>query len=348
MMSRQAILAALLGAVLLPAQEVETTPDSTIQVEVNVVNVPVTVVDNDGNFVIDLGKEDFRVFEDGEPVQIRYLTSSEDKVNMPPLYVGFVVDKSSTARRYYKTYKKSIGDLAFALVPEGGKDRGFLLGYHSEVDLLVKMTEDPYYISEKLESLKHGGGSAMLDAIYEACTEHLASVKYKGPGEPRKVIVIIGDGHDSASKRSIDEVIDAAQRNQVTIYVMSTVAWGFHEAEAKNLDRLVKATGGHLVQPMDNMHKGVSGYLSKPQDAGNFVYTVGTGEYEQAKLQAIYDSIKDISGTIQKQYVLGYAPPTPFSDGKYRRIRVEVNFKADVDIEIRHRTGYFPPPPEAL
>ncbi len=342
-MRRLAFLLALLGAIVLPAQEVEPSPGSTIQVEVNVVNVPVTVVDNDGNFVINLAKEDFRVFENGKRVVIRYLTHSEDKVNMPPLYVGFVVDKSSTARRYYKTYKNSIGDLAFALVPEGGKDRGFLLGYHSEVDLLVKMTEDAYDISEKLESLKHGGGSAMLDAVYQACTKHLASVKYNGPGEPRKAIVIIGDGHDSASKRSIEEVIDAAQRQRVTIYVVSTVAWGFHEKEAKNLDRLVKATGGHLVQPMDNMHKDVSGYLSKPQDAGNFVYTVGTGEYEQAKLQAIYDAIKDISGTIQKQYVLGYVPPTPFSDGRYRNIRVEVNLKIDVDIEIRHRTGYFPP-----
>ena len=102
------------------------------------------------------------------------------------------------------------------------------------------------------------------------------------------------------------------------------------------------------MQPMDNMHHDVSGVLSKPQDAGNFVYTVGTGEYEQAKLQAIYDSIKDIAGTIQKQYLLGYVPPAPFSDGQYRRIRVEVTFTTDVDIEVRHRTGYFPPSPESL
>ena len=347
-MRRRALLAAFLWTVLLPAQEAETTPNTTIQVDVNVVNVPVTVVDDDGNFVINLGRDDFRVFEDGQPVQIRYLTHSEDKINMPSLFVGFVVDKSSNARRYYETYKNSIGDLAFSLIPEGGKDRGFLLGYHTEVDLLVKMTEDPYYIAEKLESLKHGGGSAMLDAIYEACTKYLASEKYRGPGEPRKAVVVVGDGHDSASRRSIEEVIDAAQRHQVTIYVVSTVAWGFHEPEAKNLNRLVKATGGHLVQPMENMHTGVSGYLSKPQDAGNFVYTVGTGEYEQAKLQAIYDAIKDITGTIQKQYVLGYAPPAPFGDGRYRRIRVEVNIPTEVDIEVRHRTGYFPPSPETL
>ena len=339
---------ALLGAVLLTAQEVATSPDSTIQVEVNVVNVPVTVVDNDGHFVIDLTKEDFKVYEDGKPVEIRYLTSSEDKINMPPLHVGFVVDKSSTARMYYKTYKSSIGELPFALIPEGGKDRGFLLGYHTEVDLLVKMTGDPYLISEKLEKLKHGGGSAMLDAVYEACTNHLASAKYQGPGEPRKAIVILGDGHDNASKHSIEEVIGAAQRHQVTIYVISTVAWGFHEEEAKNLDRLVKATGGHLVQPMDSMHKDVSGYLSKPQDAGNFVYTVGTGEYEQAKLQAIFDAIKSVAGTIQKQYLLGYVPPMPFTEGRYRKIRVEVTFKTEIDIEVRHRTGYFPPSAEAL
>ncbi len=336
-------ISVLFGMGTLCAQEPAPGESDLIKVDVNVVNVPVSVTDNAGRFLVDLAKDDFKVWENGKRVEIRYLTQGTDIENIPPLRVGFLVDKSSYARRYYKTYKDSIGDLAFQLIPEAGRDRGFLMGYHSEVDMLVPMTNDPYLISERLEKLKHGGGSALLDAVYDACTNQLASQEYQGPGEPRKVVVIIGDGHDNASRKTLDEVLYAAQRHQVTVHALSTVAWGFHESEERNLVKLAKETGGRIVRPMENVHKDVSGYLSKPQDAGNFVYTVGTGEYNAAQLQALFDAIQDVAGGIQKQYVLGYVPPTPFSDGRFRKIRVELKLTKYVDLDIRHRSGYYPP-----
>ena len=330
------------AASLLAAQQAEEAAEEPIRVDVNVVNVPVTVSDSKGRFIVDLFKHDFEVLENGKPVAIRYFTKIVDKdPDTPPLHVGFLIDLSNTARVYYKSYKDSIGDLAYILVPEGGKDMGFLMGYHTEVDLLVKMTTDPYPIAQRMENLKHGGGSAMLDAAHQACTEQLASKSYQGVGEPRKVLVVVGDGHDNASTHTVEEVIAAAQRAQVTIYAVSTVAWGFHEAEEKNLKLLARATGGRVVHPMEDVHSDVQGFLSKPQDAGNYVRTVGTGEYARAQLEALYRAILDVSGAVGSQYILGYAPPSPFSDGRYRRIRVKVNL--DAEVEINHRQGYYPP-----
>ena len=329
----------LLALGCLAAQETETT--ESIRVDVNVVNVPVTVADADGKFIIDLNKGDFEVFEDGQPVQIRYFARSTDKENLPPLYAGFLIDLSNTARLYYKTYQETIGDLAYILIPEGGDNQGFLIGYHTEVDLLVKMTKDPYLIADRMNKLKHGGGSSLIDAAFEACGTILASKDYQGAGEPRKVIVIVGDGHDNASKHTVEEVIAAAQRAQVTIYAVSTVAWGFNEKEEKNLKRMVSATGGRLVHPMEKVHADISGYLSKPQDAGNYARTVGTGEYARAQLEALYRAILDVSGAVQSQYILGYAPPTPFSDGRFRRIEVKVKLNAETQVD--HRAGYYPP-----
>ena len=346
-MFKLAAVFALMSLVSLQAQNAPQAPApagaDTIQVEVNVVNIPVTVKDVDGKFIIDLNKDDFRVYEDGRPVEIRYFTASTDQAKKPPLHVGFLVDLSNSARLYYKTYRNSIGDLAFALVPEDGanNDKGFLIGYHTEVDVLVDVTSDPYLIAEKMENLKHGGGSTLLDALYLACTQKLASVPYQGTGEPRKAIVVVGDGHDNASKVRLEDVIAAAQREQVTIYAVSTVAWGMHQEEERNLYRLAEATGGRVVRPMDAVHKDVSGHLSKPQDAGNFVYTVGTGEYAQAQLKALYSAISSIHGEVQAQYILGYNPPTPFTDGKFRDVKVEVTLPAQ--IEVTHRTGYYPP-----
>ena len=344
-MHRLAAAVLLSCAILLGQDAPAVSPgdDQPIQVEVNVVNIPVTVKDPDGRFVIDLARSDFRVFEDGDPVEIRYFTQAQDQANKPPLHVGFLVDLSNSARLYYKTYRNSIGDLAFALVPEEGQndDKGFLIGYHTEVDLLVDTTTDPYLIAEKMENLKHGGGSTLLDALYMACTEKLKSIPYQGTGEPRKAIVVVGDGHDNASKVTLDAVIAAAQKEQVTIYAVSTVAWGRHLEEEANLFKLAEATGGRVVRPMEDVHKDVSGYLSKPQDAGNYVYTVGTGAYAQAQLQALYTAIISLHGEVQAQYIIGYTPRTPFSDGRFRRVRVEVDLPAQ--IQVTHRTGYYPP-----
>ncbi len=325
---------------LLCGQQVEQSSE-TIRVDVDVVNVPVTVTDSDGKYIIDLNKDDFEVYEDGQRVDIRYFTASTAEEAKPPLWVGFLVELSNTARIYYKSYKESIGDLAYILIPEEGRNKGFLMGYHTEVDLLVKTTGDPYPIAQRMEKLKHGGGSAMLDAIYAACTEQLASATYQGSGEPRKVIVIVGDGHDNASKRTLEEVIFEAQRNHVTIFGVSTVAWGFHEEEEKNLYKLVRATGGRVGSPMEGVHSDISGILSKPQDAGNYVRTVGTGEYARAQLEALYQAILAIAGDVQSQYILAYNPPAPFSDQKFREIKVKVTLEAET--KIRHRTGYYPP-----
>jgi len=348
-LSARVLVILLLGGLALVAQQsgpqVEPPQEPAIQVDVNVVNIPVTVTDNEDRFIVDLKKEDFEVYENGEPVEIRYFTKTtqeeEEAGRVPPLRVGFLIDLSNTARLYYKNYKESIGDLAYMLVPEGGKSKGFLMGFHTTVDLIVDTTQDPYELALKMEKLKHGGGSAMIDAAYMACAEKLVSDPYQGVGEPRKIVVIVGDGHDNASKHTLEEVIHAAQRNQVTIYAVSTVAWGYHEPQEENLVKLVEATGGRISRPLQDVHKDTIAYLSKPQDAGNYALTVGTGQYARVQLEALYKGILNISGNVQSQYILGYVPPTPFTNSGLRKVEVKVKIAAPV--QLHYRPGYYPP-----
>ena len=335
------VLSFCFGLLPVAAQEPDTE-SSSIKVDIEVVNIPVTVTDKEGRFISDLEPEHFSILEDGYPVDVRYFTHSSDQDKKPRIRIGFLVDLSNTARLYYKNYQESIGDLAYLLVPEGGKNEGFLIGYHTEVDLLVDYTRDPYDIAQKMEKLKHGGGSSMLDAVYMACHDKLLSSPYQGVDEPRKILVVVGDGHDNASKHSLEEVIFEAQRQQVTIYSISTVAWGFHEKEESVLYRLATETGGMVGTPMQDVHTDVAGYLSKPQDAGNYQYEVGTGLYARAQLAALYKAILGVSGNVQGQYILGFTPRRPFSDPTYRKLQVKVDIDAPI---ITHaRSGYYPPP----
>ncbi|HWD98295.1 MAG TPA: hypothetical protein VG345_04645, partial [Bryobacteraceae bacterium] len=192
---------------------------------------------------------------------------------------------------------------------------------------------------EKLSKMKPAGGSALYDAIYMACTSR--KTISGEPYEPRRVAVIIGDGHDTASKKSLKEVEEIAQRNLVTIYAMSTQAFGFRNDGQDSLDELTSSSGGRVVVPLTNIYKDISGYLSNPQDAGNYAITVGTGAYTAEVSSAIFRAVADISGEITTQYVLRYVPDTGTKpDSKvFRKIRVAVNLP---NVTVRYRQGYYP------
>ena len=335
MLSRLPLAALLVSAI--PAQtQTAPAPSGQIQVQVNVVNVPVTVTDASDRFITDLEKKDFTIWEDGKQVEVRYFTRDPKQ----PVVVGFLLDMSNAARLYFKTYQEAITDLAFNLLPGDNRNKGFLGIYATEADFLVPSTSDAEPIAEKMRKLKPGGGSAMLDAVYQACTRYFA---VKGePMEPKRVLILVGDGHDNSSKVSLEQTLEAAQRAQVVIYAVSTVAYGFHHPEEENLVRLAEETGGRVERPLQKIHTKVSGYLSTPSDEGNYAYKVGTGQYAAELSGKLYKAILDISGDITHQYVLGYTPPAPFTDSKFRPIKVAVNLK-DVEVKLRARKGYFPP-----
>jgi VWFA-related protein len=188
--------------------------------------------------------------------------------------------------------------------------------------------------------MKPGGGSALFDAIYLACTRR-ELVKGE-PYEPRRVIVIVGDGHDTASSHTRDEVLELAQRNLVTIYGVSTMAFGFANDEQETLERLTRDTGGHVEYPLNSLYKNVSGYLSNPSDEGNYALTVGTGGYAAEISAGIIKAVGGIGGEITTQYVLRYTPDVePEARPKaFRHIKVDI--PALPNVKIFARNGYYP------
>jgi VWFA-related protein len=192
---------------------------------------------------------------------------------------------------------------------------------------------------EKMRRIKPAGGAALYDAIYMACTNRKTVMGE--PYEPRRVVVVIGDGHDTASKKSLKEVIEIAQRNLVTVYAMSSIAFGFHTDGEDNLTQLTSETGGKVETPLNNAYKDISGYLSRPSDAGNFAIEVGTGGYTAEVSSAIFRAVASLSGDITTQYVIRYTPDVgPNSESRqFRRIRVAVELPG---VQLRYRNGYYP------
>src|SRR5579884_3189851 len=174
-----------------PPPEHKPIPKSDIKVQVNEVIVPITVTDEHGKFVSDLDEKDFRICDEGKEQQIQFFTRERSQ----PVVVGFLVDLSNASRLHWKNYQDSAIELALNLLPGDPKYSGYLIGYSNTAELMVDTTTDSEKIAEKMRKLKPGGGSALYDAIYMACTSR--KLVQGEPIEPRRVLVIIGDGHDN-------------------------------------------------------------------------------------------------------------------------------------------------------
>ncbi len=300
--------------------------------------MPVTVTDDRGRYVSNLVKDDFRVLDEGRPQRIEFFSHAEKQ----PVVVGFLVDLSSASRNHWDKYKEAIKELIWGLLPGDKRYTGYLISYNQQAELLVNTTDEGDRLTDRLDKIKPGGGSALYDAIYMACTRH-ELVKGE-PYEPRRVIVIIGDGHDNASKHSLGEVLELSKRQSVTIYGMSTVSFGFANEYRDNLEKFADETGGRVEYPLDTLYKDVSGYISTPRDAGNYVYDPGTGGYAAEIAKGIISAVGSIKGEVTTQYVLRYRPDIDpaTADRVFRRVKVEIPSLPNA--RIRTKDGYYPRP----
>src|SRR5437764_1758730 len=310
MLSRAVTVALVAGIALAqngqnqPQQPAATPSQPAIRVQVDEVIVPVTVTDDRGRFVSNLDKSDFRVQDEGKDQNIRFFSRDRNQ----PVVVGFLLDMSNATRIHWKNFQEAATDLVLNLLPGDKKFSGYLIAYGNEAELLVNTTSDSELIVEKMRKLKPGGGAAFYDAIYKACATR-ALVKGE-PYEPRRILIVVGDGHDTASKKTLDEVLEIAQRNLVTIYAMSTISFGFNSEGEANLTRLAEETGGRVEYPLNKLYKDVSGYLSTPSDEGNYAYKVGTGGYASEVASGIFRAVASIPGDVTTQYIFRYIPDT--------------------------------------
>lgn len=319
--------------VTVPAPDSKTAEsgDHPIRTTVTEVIVPVTVTDDKGRFVSDLEQKDFQVFEENKPQTIRYFTRERSQ----PVVIGFLLDMSTSSRIHWKNFQDAAIELIQNLLTGDPKYSGYLIDYSQDAEIAVNTSSDPEPMVEKIRKLKPGGGAALYDAIYLACASR--KLLQGEPIEPRRIIVIIGDGHDNASKHSLNQVIELAQRNLVTIYCISTQAFGFANETDDTLVRLAQETGGRVVYPLGDVYKDTDGYLSHPSDDGNYAMTVGTGEYRSAVDGKMYHAVADIAGEVTTQYIIRYVSDNQSSKA-YRNVRVVVDLG---NVRVRARKGYY-------
>lgn len=316
----------------------DNTTNTTIKVPVNVVNVPVTVLDKRGNPVIDLTRGDFRIYENGKRQNIRYFSSE----SVPPLRIGLLVDTSNSARFVLKFEKNAAQEFSYTMLRGlNSRNQIFLETFDANSSILQDFTNNPDNINEKLRKLKAGGGKAVYDAIYEACQHEMMK---GGPREEyRRVLVLISDGIDVESKHSLEEAISMAHRAETAIYAIGNTPYGYSNPGRKYLEQVAENTGGAAFFP-EKKSPGtdfLTGYLSHGQ-FDNLEQNKGlgaeTGIYTAQRMIALADSLESIRRQLTNQYLIGYTSTDTRFDGTYRKIRVVARRKGVI---IRYKPGYF-------
>jgi VWFA-related protein len=266
------------------ANDITTTPER-IAVRVDLVNVLFTATDKKNRLVLNLTKDDFRVFEDEKPQSVRFFSRESNL----PLRIGILIDTSNSVRDRLRFEQESAVDfLNTALRP--GKDLAYVLGFDVEAQITQDYTDDMEKLSTAIRSLQAGGGTGFYDAIYFACREKML---FFPPPEPylRRVMIVTGDGLDNQSLHTREEALAMAQRAEVTIFAISTNRTGAARRGDKVLKRLAEETGGRAFFP-----------FSVHDLAVNF---------------------REIARELRSQYSLAYVSTNPAHDGTFRRITIE-------------------------
>lgn len=188
----------------------QQSPDTTFRVDVKLVNVFVTVQDQNGAPVSSLSKENFRLFEDDHPEKIA-LFSKESEL---PLSIVVGIDASLSTKKDLKLELESARRFARSIMRP--IDALSLYQFSEVVNEVVPFTSDVRRIDRGVEQVRTGAGTALYDAIF------LGSEALQ-PRKGRKVMVIITDGGDTMSKTNYREAVRAAEEAEAIIYSIVVV-----------------------------------------------------------------------------------------------------------------------------
>jgi VWFA-related protein len=270
----------------------------TIKVSVDEVVLHATVRNQRGTPVAGLGKNDFQIFEDRAPQQIKHFSYQDI-----PVTVGLVIDNSGSMRP--KRAEVIAAALAFAS-SSNPQDQMFLVNFNEYVSFGLPngtlFTDQTDQLKAAMSSVKADGKTALYDAVATAL-EHL-----KKGNRDKRVLIVVSDGADNASKLTKTGILKLATQSDAIIYALGI--YELDDPENKDphfLRELAKGSGGDAYFPEE--------------------------------LRGVVPICERISREIRNQYTLSYIPTNQKQDGTYRTIEV----RAGGSLSVTTRVGYVAP-----
>ena len=336
---------------------VQQAPATNIKVRALLVNTPVTVRNEKGEMVDDLEKSNFRITDNGVPQIITHFSLGGD-----PISLAVVVETSARIGPILPEIRKS--GILISQTVMGPTGDGAVVGFDSNVNVLLNFTDDSDAMDKTLSGLKEGDpGARLFDAMSKAVdmlsTQPEASETDLGK---RRVMLVIAEAHDTGSEATLGEVLRRAQLANITIYSIGisgakadlTRKSEPEPAPSATPDGIIGMPGppGTVQTPTTQQNEqGGGGNLialavwavkhAKDKVTAHQldIAAVGTGGVYVStwKNRSIERALDEIGGELHSQYTVSYTPHGDNTEG-YHEIKVTVDRK---HLNVRARPGYY-------
>ena len=256
-----------------------------------------TVYDDHEHMVTNLDKTAFQVFEDGVPQTITSFRREDI-----PVAVGIVIDNSGSMR----DKRPAVNQAALNFVRSSNpQDEVFVVNFNDEYYLDQDFTSSVPKLKDALEKIEARGGTALYDALV-ASADHLK----KNARLEKKVLLVVTDGEDNASRESLEQAVRRLQaENGPTVYTIGLLGGERQRRARRALATVAEDTGGVAFFPKD--------------------------------LSEVDSITQEVAHDIRNQYTIGYRPTRPQSQGGYRSIKVIARAHGYKKLQVRTRTGYY-------
>ena len=314
-MKRLAHLVPALILMAVPALAQDAAPVAAPQAPVfrsgaSLVALNVTVQDKDGSrYVNGLQPADFAVYEDGVKQDVRFFQSTAVPVDL----IVLLDTSASMGDKMDIVHEAATGFLK--TLREG--DRGAVVAFSETVNVLQELTSDRESLAKAIQSTHAHGGTALNNAIYISLKQFGKAARQDGDVR-RQAIAVLSDGEDTASLVSFDDVLVLARRMGVNIYTVAL--------QSRYSARRIAAEGGRRYFSESDYAMTT---LARETGAQSFF------PLQPVELKAVYSTI---ASELASQYSIGYVPANPRSDGRFRRVVVQV--VSHPDLKPRTRVGY--------
>ncbi|PYY19207.1 MAG: VWA domain-containing protein [Acidobacteria bacterium] len=200
----------IVAVALLTSLSGQDKPETTFKVDVKLVNVFVTVTDQQGAPIGNLGKNDFSLSEDGVPQKIAVFS----KESQLPLSIVLAIDTSSSTRKDIRLELEAARRFIHSMIRP--QDSVSLYTFATNVSEMTPFTAKLHQVDSAINEVRVGGATSLYDAIYLGAK---ALINRQG----RKVMVLITDGGDTASSIDYKEALRAAQQSEALVYSLIDV-----------------------------------------------------------------------------------------------------------------------------
>lgn len=313
--------------------DVTLQEDEVVRVETDLTNILFTAIDKQKRFITTLKQEDIRVTEDGQPQEIFTFARQADL----PLSLAILVDTSVSEERTLPAEKAAASSFVDTVL-RPDKDEAAVISFTGESTLEQGLTGSAARVRSALNRVEFvppsgyigagqvtgmpggvgtppisgtnqstQGSTAIWDAIWVTSDEVLTQTSDK----TRRAIILLTDGHDSSSKKKMDEAVERAVKADAVIYSIGIGDEYYGGVNKGTLRTVSERTGGRAFFPED-----------------------------ESELRAAFAQIQL---ELRSQYLVAYSPTNKSKDGSFRRVQIEITTPElrKLNLRLTYRQGYF-------